>query len=498
MIDEMKVVLYTSSSLLKPAFGVILDEATRLVNEGHDVTIVYCDNAVNYCSYNPNGISICCMYCRLEFQKCLSLIPKSIKIKSLSTFLSNKRDANIQEYANVVDLKGLEYNNVNIGYSAYSLYIDNTRNSEPNIDVSFCRYFNKLLTCAQLLVDAFGNMLDILCPDIVFFYNGRLLDVNPLMKLCAIKNIDYICLEVYNTSGKRYKQYYKNSTPHNPQYVAFKVKELWNDNMLPLEIKVQIGRSFFERKISSLPAGDKVYTLEQKKGCLPENWDTNKCNIIIFNSSEDELSSLGDDFEKKNLFSSQYSGIVYLLELFKDNFDYHFYLRIHPNLKGVRYSYHMDLYTLPYSYKNVTIISPVDIIDSYALMNAGDKIVVFTSSMGVEASYWGKPVILLGNTFYYDLDICYKPSNKKEIYSLIVSQLEPKSNLDSIKYAYYLFHRYDCERWKYVDFDEIHFNLLGKDIECANYQKFMGSNFLFAIRHLIIIGIVKLTSLFKL
>ena len=110
----------------------------------------------------------------------------------------------------------------------------------------------------------------------------------------------------------------------------------------------------------------------------------------------------------------------------------------------------------------------------------------------------GKPVILLGNTFYYDLDICYKPSNKKEIYSLIVSQLEPKSNLDSIKYAYYLFHRYDCERWKYVDFDEIHFNLLGKDIECANYQKFMGSNFLFAIRHLIIIGIVKLTSLFKL
>ncbi|EYA48107.1 capsule polysaccharide biosynthesis family protein [Bacteroides fragilis str. 3719 T6] len=158
----------------------------------------------------------------------------------------------------------------------------------------------------------------------------------------------------------------------------------------------------------------------------------------------------------------------------------------------------MDLYTLPYSYKNVTIISPVDIIDSYALMNAGDKIVVFTSSMGVEASYWGKPVILLGNTFYYDLDICYKPSNKKEIYSLIVSQLEPKSNLDSIKYAYYLFHRYDCERWKYVDFDEIHFNLLGKDIECANYQKFMGSNFLFAIRHLIIIGIVKLTSLFKL
>ena len=62
MIDEMKVVLYTSSSLLKPAFGVILDEATRLVNEGHDVTIVYCDNAVNYCSYNPNGISICCIY----------------------------------------------------------------------------------------------------------------------------------------------------------------------------------------------------------------------------------------------------------------------------------------------------------------------------------------------------------------------------------------------------------------------------------------------------
>jgi hypothetical protein len=56
----------------------------------------------------------------------------------------------------------------------------------------------------------------------------------------------------------------------------------------------------------------------------------------------------------------------------------------------------------------------------------------------VEACYWGKPAILLAGSFYYYLDIAYKPSSKNELFSLIKDELRPKSKMEAIKYGYYL------------------------------------------------------------
>ena len=58
--------------------------------------------------------------------------------------------------------------------------------------------------------------------------------------------------------------------------------------------------------------------------------------------------------------------------------------------------------------------------------------------MGVEATFWGKPSILLGRSLYENLNACYTPKNVDELISLIEKDIPAKDRLGAIKYAYYL------------------------------------------------------------
>ena len=108
-----------------------------------------------------------------------------------------------------------------------------------------------------------------------------------------------------------------------------------------------------------------------------------------------------------------------MIEKFKGYKDYHFYLRVHPNLKDVKYQYHLKLYELFEGVENFTIIEPTSPISTYALIDYCDKVVVFGSTTGPEAVFWGKPTILLSYCVYSLLDICYVPKDLEEFDLLI-------------------------------------------------------------------------------
>ena len=176
-------------------------------------------------------------------------------------------------------------------------------------------------------------------------------------------------------------------------------------------------------------------------------------NILIFNSSEDEFASLGEEFEGKSLFESQYVGVKHLISEFKDVEGYHFYLRVHPNLKNVHDKYHTALYDLFEGVSNFTIIPANSPISTYSLIDNCDKVVVFGSTTGPEAVYWGKPTILLSYGAYSYLNICYTPKNTSELRQLILDKSLPaKDKMGAIKYGYYCWNdenppleHYHCE-----------------------------------------------------
>ena len=86
---------------------------------------------------------------------------------------------------------------------------------------------------------------------------------------------------------------------------------------------------------------------------------------------------------------------------------------------------------------NLNIILPDSPLDSYALMDACEKVISFSSTMGVEAGYWRRPCLLIGHAFYEDLGCCYRPETHDELIGLLLSDVPPLPQEGSLKYGYY-------------------------------------------------------------
>jgi hypothetical protein len=278
------------------------------------------------------------------------------------------------------------------------------------------------------------------------------------------------------------------------------IQEIWNTSEIDMDKKINLASEFYERRKNALPAGDKIYTKSQRIGLMPEGWDSGKKNIVIFTSSEDEFVAIGEEFEKYSIFPSQIEGIKEIANHFLKNPQIQFYIRIHPNLSDVEYSYHNKLYEFE-KYPNIKVIGPKSNISSYSLIDNSDIVVVFGSTIGIEAAYWGKPTILLSGAMYYYLDCCYIPSSKNELFELINSHLLPKEKLGTYKFGL-TYHDSVGQTCEFVDCNckTYTLNIFGfrKAIVINNWEKLFGSRFLFfAFRAILNIPIKLYCALMK-
>jgi hypothetical protein len=456
---------------------MLLNDAIKCYKNGHEVIFAYCNGVMCSCLGNPESNPIICYSCRKRSKKATANLPTEIRIVPLNKNLQERYDDIDLIFSSVHNLKNICYKNVNIGYSILSTYISLTRNHLPDCsDDKTKTYLINLLKQAIALIDATETLIEEFKPEEIRVANGRLYEMNPLVRLAIKYRISYICTEnICEIIGESLTQrivYFENTTPHDIKNHYERCMKNWELNNLTEEQKTNIGKSFYEKRRNGIPAGDRVYIKNQQKGKLPSNIDMTKRNIVIFNSSDDEYASLGEEFEAYSLFPSQYDGIIYMLEQFSNNNDYHFYLRIHPNLQNIKYSYHLNLYTLQNCYNNITVIAANDNISTYDLMDIADKVIVFGSTTGIEAVYWNKPTILLAASTYYYTETCYIPKTKEELLSLLQQKLTPCCKTNVIKYGFYMLNQtalsYDAE---YIDINPHSVKLLWKKLWIYKHVK---------------------------
>lgn len=419
-----------------------LEAATDKVEEGYEIWFVGCDNCAGICHEGNFNSKIFCNFCTYTMRKQIKAFMKMhrdthyVKLSNLITIESKKRSVQAEfNYENVKELKTIIYKGVDIGYGAFSNFVSQTRNVMPSFNSYFKEYINTILREEMLITDALMALNERELFDFVIFHNGRFPNYKPAYCIARDKGIDYIATEVRTKDYIKYRNFFYNSLPHSFEAINDKIEKGWAKGN---EDKYTIGKMFFENKYQSKPAGDKIYTKDQHVGELPSGFDKTKFNIAIFNSSEDEFFAINKEFDDAVLFPNQYIALKTIFDYFKDDDSIHFYLRIHPNLASVPYKSHTMLYDLKYD--NVTIIPAKDTVSSYALMDASNTIVVFNSTMGMECSYWGKPVIALSRGFYTYQDITYNPKSEEEALSLIndrhlVKKEKPIENW--LKVAYY-------------------------------------------------------------
>jgi hypothetical protein len=138
------------------------------------------------------------------------------------------------------------------------------------------------------------------------------------------------------------------------------------------------------------------------------------------------------------LYNNDNIGIESLCQSFSSDENYHFYLRVHPNLKDIDNAQNKAITALGAKFTNLTIIGAGEKIDTYALMDAVDLVITFGSTMGAEAFFWKKPSLLLGRAFYEGIKGIIQPTSHEEVIELIKNIPSVAANEDILKYGYWI------------------------------------------------------------
>ncbi len=445
----MKYLLYFYTSFNQKFLGSLLDEAISLSKDkNNEVYFAYCGGVNEICVFNNKGSKPVCKLCSLCTKRIISKY--GIKAISLKDYIPHSITSVKFDYKNAEELRDIRYKGVNIGMSIMSTFISSTRNMSPLINDEARRFFDAHLDQNVRFVESLYALVDEIKPDYIYGYNGRFEDSRPVYDICKELKINSRLTEDDKVDGVSNLLVYENHLPHDIDYFVERRDYCWDHYQLSNEEKIELGKSFYIKRRGGLPSGDvEIYIKNQHEGYIPE-FDDSKINIAIMNSSEDEYAAVGGEWDDLKFFKTQYEGIIYLLENAPSNV--HFYLRIHPNLRKIKYRYHLDLITLGEKYSNITVIPASSEMSTYTIMEYADKIVVFGSTMGIESSYWGKPSILLGPATYYYDDLSYIPETREELISMLTEDLKPKFNENIYRFGAYTLDKSPLYK-KYVNID---------------------------------------------
>jgi hypothetical protein len=100
--------------------------------------------------------------------------------------------------------------------------------------------------------------------------------------------------------------------------------------------------------------------------------------------------------------------------------------------------------------QNVHVIPSDSSVDSYRVVDDADVVLTFGSTIGLEATYWGKTVVQVGHSQFEHLDVCYLPESENDIVDWLLSPPPPKPKVNVYPYIYSVCHggaRFSVINW---------------------------------------------------
>lgn len=464
----MKVLIVSYFSSWVTHFATELEIAQRHLDQGDTVEFLGCDRCLVTCEANAKGRISKCDRCRLRRSGALRLLSAPVPLHLLSDYLpasiaTTERDMR-DAIRDATTAEAYTFNGHDLGSGALSSAIWNMRDPHCEKDNSlkvlhnYARAAARSYLCVREFLSAHRDFQQ------VYIFNGRFASTRGALRACQ----ELAGLEVFtHERGSQISKYglYRNAMPHDKKLWVQQANLAW-DTAPDREQAILVGSHFFEERRQGRNADWTSFTGKQAIGKLPPEWDSTRTNIAIFNSSEDEFVGLGDEW-KNPIYAMQSEGIQRIVT---DALTCHpeamFYLRMHPNLSGV-FNRDIELInTLNASgLPNLVVIHPDSDISTYSLLDAVDQVITFGSTVGVEATFWGKPSIHAGRSFYEDLGSVYVAHSHEHLMEMIVTVSNPQPKIHAIKYGYYAqTFGHDFKYWQAKDFS--HGRFRGQSLKC--------------------------------
>ncbi len=431
----MTIAFYNSHNLWGSHLETELDLIQQHLDQNHTVYQLFCQGELPTCDINPFHDLNDCLKCIARRENGINAIDKKEKIIQQSFLNLTQADKTEiknfnTSYPNIDVLQDVFIDNFDIGFAVTSSIVTLIRHTNPDL-VKEKNLLNRFMLSALATYRSTQNFLDNHKIDKMYVFNGRFAQVKAVLRACQSRNIT--CLVHERGHNKNHYALFENTIPHDYTYIVGRIKQHWlaaDPNQ-----RIQSAKAFFEARINGQEQGWVSFVGKQEKGILPNNWDTSKHNIVVFCSSEDEFVSSSRDF-KNLLYKSQLEGIKAMMKSIEGNEKVHLYIRLHPNSADADAVYMQEYLQL--TQKNTTVIEPLSKLSTYDLMFAANTTASFGSTIGLEATFWGKPSVLCGVIFYDAFDCTYNPKNHQQtMLWLLDGNLPPKPQENTFFYAHY-------------------------------------------------------------
>jgi hypothetical protein len=439
--------------------GVELELAQRHLDSGDEVVFLGCDGCIKACRANPHGERRVCDLCRYKRLRGIQSLSGSVGEHRLGDYVNpamleeaDRLSSNVKTAAAAKDFR---FNGHDLGWGALSSTVQVLRDPvcETEVAAELLSRFTKTALLSYGAVQAFLKQHQSFSK--AYIFNGRFASTRGAFRACQEITGMEVILHERGSSNLKYSLF-ENDLLHTRKMWMARIEASWNAEP-DISKKEEIAALFYKERRWGTAVGWKSFTVNQEAGALPVNWDSKRTNIAIFNSSEDEFAGIGDEW-KNHVYEMQNEGVRMIVTDALERYpDFHFYLRMHPNLIGVENDDVARLRSIKAD--NFHLIEPNSSISTYALLDAADKIISFGSSVGIEATYWGKPSIMAGHSFYEHLGSVYCAEDHEDVMTLIGQNLMPCSKEGALKYGYHLrTFGDDFKYWQADDFYDGSFN----------------------------------------
>lgn len=451
----MKVVVFSTHIIWPQHYETELEIMQNHLNQGDEVVQLVCNSSYGICDSNLEHSLFKCMYCTSRRKKGVSLLEGKVRTREVLDYVDQTEWAEASKVRHSFDsldhLQEYHIGNYPIGYAVGSTLVSILRDSTLDVSANNTKLQN-LLAHAALTYTACKNFLQKENPDLVYVFNGRLPNPRAMLSACLEAGIECHIHE----RGYNWKHYeiFKNRLPQDHLFIQELVVQAWEQAHEPL--RSETGHLFYTERRKGQEQGWFSFVKDQQEGTMPDDWDSGKHNIVIFNSSEDEFISCTDDWKNK-LYMNQYNAIRRICRELAQFPDVRVYLRCHPNLKGASQAEKQELESM--KQEHLVFIAPESSISTYALLDNASVVLTFNSTVGIEATYWDKPSILAGPSLYDQLGSNYIPTSHEEVMELLLRRdLPAKDKHGAVMYGYF-------------------FNSFGKPFQYFEPEHFSGGRF---------------------
>ena len=405
-----KVLIFAPFNFAPSFLGLNLEFLQKEIDQGNEVTYMTCDRSFSSCGFNAFGLKYMCTICMKRFEAAQGLINGKFRTLRLADILNPSDTGYAARHMETKsELKKTDVvENFEVGESVYSTLISKTKEKSLS-DPAELKIMKKVANQSLMIYNSLKRFIDEQQITCVILFNGRWDYYRAALSAARAKKVRIQVIENLRPGG--FYETFGDALPHNRKKKNELIDQHWNAEP-DIGLKHKIAGDFFSSKRNGAAVLGKSYTQEQKRGHLPDYIDPAKKLIVIYNSSDFEYEAVGKEYSNP-FFPDQASSILFVSSLVSKRADYQLVVRMHPNLKGLKRDFLKPIYHLTGRYPNVFVITPEDEVDSYALMDSAFKVITYVSFMGIEASYWGKPVIILNHSLYSDADIAVVASFRK-------------------------------------------------------------------------------------